>query len=226
MWLMSAFTPAVLTTSYRLSVWMRGDSFSKSDSGWPMPPPAPAGARLAQQSQDMVPFAGAQAAQRRAHGAVGSAPTTQTLMVLGACAPPVGCRDRCAAACEAASAGAQHAATRRHAARARARANARAPVATQRPAPAARTACAACAAPSRRAPPWRRVPRVRCLSALRRGAAQGMWLVARGGGAREKAMDNSRLHHTHTHAPCAHAQQRTALRLIRTNPPAGAWRST
>ena len=41
MWLMSALTPAVLATSYRFSVWMRGDSFSSSDSGCPMPPAAP-----------------------------------------------------------------------------------------------------------------------------------------------------------------------------------------
>jgi hypothetical protein len=45
MWLMSALTPAVLATSYRFSVWMRGDSFSSSDSGCPMPPAAPVGPR-------------------------------------------------------------------------------------------------------------------------------------------------------------------------------------
>ena len=47
MWLMSAATPAVLTTSYKTSWVTSGDCFNNNDIGWPIPPEAPNTATLA-----------------------------------------------------------------------------------------------------------------------------------------------------------------------------------
>jgi hypothetical protein len=54
MWLMSAVTPGVLTTSYRWSTETSGFIFISSESGWPIPPDAP---RTATLNPGAAPFA-------------------------------------------------------------------------------------------------------------------------------------------------------------------------
>ncbi len=206
---MSAFTPAVLTTSYRLSVWMRGDSLSSSDSGWPMPPPAPAGARLAQR--------GAAQGARRSAQRTDDANLDGAGCVRAARGAPRQVRSRLRGRISWRTARG-HAAPR--SARARARQRARTCCDSASGASCAdsvrslRCTVASCASMAAR--PARALPE---RTEERRGAGD---VVA----ARAKKRWTTRA--SHTHAPCAHRARRTtwSLRLIRTNPPAGASQST